>query len=98
LIEACADEGQQAKCCKLPILGHGLLCSDVHPMAEPDSDDEEEAEAAMETPSGVAAPEGVAAATGVAVPEGVAAATGVAVPEGVAAATGVATPASPALY
>jgi hypothetical protein len=30
-INGCADEGQQAKCCLLPILGQALLCSDVNP-------------------------------------------------------------------
>ncbi|KAL5118447.1 hypothetical protein ACEQ8H_003623 [Pleosporales sp. CAS-2024a] len=30
-IDICAAEGQQAKCCLVPILGQALLCSDVNP-------------------------------------------------------------------
>lgn len=32
-VDICAAEGQQAKCCLLPILGQALLCSDVNPTA-----------------------------------------------------------------
>ncbi|KAJ4383642.1 hypothetical protein N0V86_001697 [Didymella sp. IMI 355093] len=32
-IDICAAEGQQAKCCLLPILEQGLLCTDVNPQA-----------------------------------------------------------------
>ncbi|USP75183.1 hypothetical protein yc1106_02457 [Curvularia clavata] len=32
-ISTCAAEGQQAKCCLLPILGQALICSDVNPTA-----------------------------------------------------------------
>ncbi|OAL51837.1 hypothetical protein IQ07DRAFT_506901 [Pyrenochaeta sp. DS3sAY3a] len=32
-IDTCAAEGQQAKCCLLPILGQALICSDVNPTA-----------------------------------------------------------------
>jgi hypothetical protein len=32
-IDICAAEGQQAKCCLIPILGQALLCSDVNPTA-----------------------------------------------------------------
>ncbi|PSN61481.1 hypothetical protein BS50DRAFT_578479 [Corynespora cassiicola Philippines] len=34
-IDTCSAEGQQAKCCLLPILGQALICSDVNPTAEP---------------------------------------------------------------
>ncbi|KAF2245003.1 hypothetical protein BU26DRAFT_434383 [Trematosphaeria pertusa] len=30
-IDICSAEGQQAKCCLLPILGQDLICSDVNP-------------------------------------------------------------------
>ncbi|KAF2746898.1 hypothetical protein M011DRAFT_403575 [Sporormia fimetaria CBS 119925] len=30
-VEICAADGQQAKCCVLPILGQALFCSDVNP-------------------------------------------------------------------
>jgi hypothetical protein len=33
-IDTCAEGGQQAKCCLIPILGQALLCSDVNPTAE----------------------------------------------------------------
>lgn len=33
-IDICAAEGQQAKCCLLPLLGQALLCTDVVPQAE----------------------------------------------------------------
>ncbi|KAF2730893.1 hypothetical protein EJ04DRAFT_444165 [Polyplosphaeria fusca] len=33
-IDGCAAEGQQAKCCLLPVLGQALICSDVNPTAE----------------------------------------------------------------
>ncbi|EUC51260.1 hypothetical protein COCMIDRAFT_79732 [Bipolaris oryzae ATCC 44560] len=32
-IDTCAGQGQQAKCCLIPILGQALLCSDVNPTA-----------------------------------------------------------------
>ncbi|KAF2115427.1 fungal hydrophobin-domain-containing protein [Lophiotrema nucula] len=32
-IDICTAEGQQAKCCLLPILGQALICSDVNPTA-----------------------------------------------------------------
>jgi hypothetical protein len=32
-IDGCAAQGQQAKCCLIPILGQALLCSDVNPTA-----------------------------------------------------------------
>ncbi|KAI5804816.1 fungal hydrophobin-domain-containing protein [Peziza echinospora] len=32
-IDICSAEGQQAKCCLIPILGQALLCSDVNPTA-----------------------------------------------------------------
>jgi len=32
-IDGCAEQGQQAKCCLVPILGQALLCSDVNPTA-----------------------------------------------------------------
>ncbi|KAH7378279.1 fungal hydrophobin-domain-containing protein [Pyrenochaeta sp. MPI-SDFR-AT-0127] len=32
-IDTCAAQGQQAKCCLLPILGQALICSDVNPTA-----------------------------------------------------------------
>ncbi|KAL1794319.1 hypothetical protein ACET3X_007740 [Alternaria dauci] len=28
-VDTCAAAGQQAKCCLLPVLGQGLICSDV---------------------------------------------------------------------
>ncbi|KAI4640004.1 hypothetical protein J4E93_008803 [Alternaria ventricosa] len=33
-IDGCAESGQQAKCCLIPILGQALICSDVNPTAE----------------------------------------------------------------
>ncbi|KAF3035770.1 hypothetical protein E8E12_000685 [Didymella heteroderae] len=33
-IDICAAEGQQAKCCLLPILEQALICTDVQPQAE----------------------------------------------------------------
>ncbi|KAF2676306.1 hypothetical protein K458DRAFT_322163 [Lentithecium fluviatile CBS 122367] len=30
-IDICSAEGQQAKCCLLPVLGQALICSDVNP-------------------------------------------------------------------
>ncbi|CBY01988.1 hypothetical protein IAQ61_006581 [Plenodomus lingam] len=33
-IDTCAEGGQQAKCCLIPILGQALICSDVNPTAE----------------------------------------------------------------
>jgi hypothetical protein len=35
-IDICAEQGQQAKCCILPILGQALLCADVNPTAPAD--------------------------------------------------------------
>ncbi|KAF2001327.1 hypothetical protein P154DRAFT_168214 [Amniculicola lignicola CBS 123094] len=32
-IDVCSAQGQQAKCCLLPILGQALICSDVNPTA-----------------------------------------------------------------
>ncbi|KAF2661774.1 hypothetical protein K491DRAFT_700837 [Lophiostoma macrostomum CBS 122681] len=32
-IDICTAEGQQAKCCLLPVLGQALICSDVNPTA-----------------------------------------------------------------
>ncbi|KZM21914.1 uncharacterized protein EKO05_0000387 [Ascochyta rabiei] len=32
-IDICAAEGQQAKCCLIPILEQALLCTDVQPQA-----------------------------------------------------------------
>ncbi|KAF1836366.1 hypothetical protein BDW02DRAFT_459617, partial [Decorospora gaudefroyi] len=32
-IDTCSAEGQQAKCCLVPILGQALICSDVNPTA-----------------------------------------------------------------
>lgn len=32
-IDICAADGQQAKCCLLPILDQALICSDVNPQA-----------------------------------------------------------------
>ncbi|KAG9206466.1 hypothetical protein G6514_003297 [Epicoccum nigrum] len=32
-IDTCAESGQQAKCCAIPILGQALLCSSVNPTA-----------------------------------------------------------------
>ncbi|KAF2023921.1 hypothetical protein EK21DRAFT_79828 [Setomelanomma holmii] len=32
-IATCANQGQQAKCCLLPILDQALICSDVNPTA-----------------------------------------------------------------
>ncbi|KAF1848657.1 uncharacterized protein K460DRAFT_260301, partial [Cucurbitaria berberidis CBS 394.84] len=32
-ISTCADKGQQAKCCLVPILGQALICSNVNPTA-----------------------------------------------------------------
>ncbi|KAJ4374957.1 hypothetical protein N0V83_002036 [Neocucurbitaria cava] len=32
-IDTCTAEGQQAKCCILPILDQALICSDVNPTA-----------------------------------------------------------------
>ncbi|KAF3047375.1 hypothetical protein E8E11_009255 [Didymella keratinophila] len=34
-IDICAAEGQQAKCCLLPILEQALICTDVNAQAEP---------------------------------------------------------------
>jgi hypothetical protein len=34
-IDICAAEGQQAKCCLLPILEQALICTDVQPQAAP---------------------------------------------------------------
>ncbi|KAF2260795.1 hypothetical protein CC78DRAFT_385564 [Lojkania enalia] len=33
-IDICSAEGQQAKCCVIPILGQALFCADVNPTAE----------------------------------------------------------------
>lgn len=33
-IDTCSAEGQQAKCCLVPILGQALICSDVNPTAD----------------------------------------------------------------
>ncbi|KAF2011953.1 hypothetical protein BU24DRAFT_396633 [Aaosphaeria arxii CBS 175.79] len=33
-IDTCSAEGQQAKCCLLPILGQALICSDVNRQPE----------------------------------------------------------------
>lgn len=34
-IDICSAEGQQAKCCLLPILDQALICTDVNRQAEP---------------------------------------------------------------
>ncbi|KAH7119073.1 fungal hydrophobin-domain-containing protein [Dendryphion nanum] len=34
-IDTCSEQGQQAKCCLIPILGQALICSDVNPQPIP---------------------------------------------------------------
>ena len=34
-ISTCSNQGQQAKCCLIPILGQALICSDVNPTGPP---------------------------------------------------------------